>query len=198
MPEKKHRITELLRLYEIQNRLSHELSALNIKCIDAGKRVELIDKEIGSGHRRVDELVAAKDEYKAVEKSRNEVNTKYFEALEEFEEFRRDSMSELFAAAISEYEILEPLHRELMAKISRWRSYMEFLGKYYIPRAIKKEHGFIILNGGQESTGNILESEDERAVVLLQRIIQGEVKNSEPKRGKYSAVKPRKRGTLYG
>jgi hypothetical protein len=188
--------SELLRLYENQSKLSHELSRLNIAAIDAARKVKMIDKEIGSGYRRYDELQAAKDEFQVAEKLRNKKNAEFFAALEEYEHYHQEIMPQILKSCIAEFESLQPLHNEVAAKVTRWRDNLNFVSRFYVPRSVRKEYGFIVTNG-RKLPVSIFEDEDTTAVELLKNIVEGNISISDKKLDIYSQVSPRRRGAVY-
>jgi hypothetical protein len=189
--------TKLTELFQEQKRLSGELSKLNLAFIDAEKRVELIDREIGHGHRRVDELAQAKDELETIRDERNKTNGDYFKALEEYESFHRSSMPELFQSVIDSFDEIQPLHYELMKKINDWRDGLSFVNRFYIGRGVRKDFGFFVPEN-QPLPNSIFTDEDINAVDVLKKILSGSITLTDRDPSVFSKVQKRKRGSIYG
>jgi hypothetical protein len=188
--------TELQRLYAIQNQLFHQLSSLNIQCIDASKAAETIDKEIGHGTRRYDELQQAKDELASLKKERDEINRKYFEALETYEKYHGDVRNELMKETIDLFGETLVIHNEAVKKVNEWRESLAFIQKFYIGRAVRKTYGFFV-STERMAPEPILQLDDEIAVDVLKRIIRGDITIEVPKKNIYSKVSERRRGTAH-
>lgn len=188
---------ELERLYAVQSKLSRELSDLNIKSIDAGKKVERIDAEIGHGHRRVDELARAKDDEEKIRELRNRKNEEYFAALETYEAYHSEHRDELMQSVIDLFNEIQPLHNELIKKVNAWRDGLSFVNRFYIGRGFRKEYGFFVPSDRAQPE-SIFTGEDENAIVVLEKILNGEIEIEPEKRTNiYSQVKPRRRGTVH-
>jgi hypothetical protein len=187
--------TELQRLYEIQNQLFHQLSSLNIQCIDAEKMAETVDREIGHGTRRYDELQQAKDELALLKKERDEINRKYFEALEMYERYHHDVRNELMEKTISLFGETLLIHNQALKKVTEWRQSLAFIQKFYIGRAVRKTYGFFV-STERMAPEPILQLDDEIAVDVLKRIIRGDITIEVPKKNIYSKVSERRRGTV--
>jgi hypothetical protein len=160
------------RLFKAMKSAEAELSRLNLAKIDLEKTCQRLDLEIGTGKTRLDELIKAKDRLEVVTDERNRASEAYQKARDQFESYKSGVQNELFNAAVSMFESIEPKHRELIQSVRQWREFVQFLATHFIGRKTRKLVGFRV---GQSSVlpQSIFSEEDETAIDTLKEFAAG-------------------------
>lgn len=196
MNKKNNAAERLEDLYLKQRELKASLGKLNLSCYDAEQKCKRIESEIGVGRARAGELIDAQNEWAKLKEKRNKKSDEFQDAVSEYENFKEQSRAELFQETISEYEAIEPEHNALIKRIESLRADLDFISKHYIPRGVRKDHGFTVLQGRGLSV-SIFQPEDTGAIDVLKGVLNGSITIDEKKRNQFSQVRQREVGSAY-